>query len=148
MRASSALVSAIGNGKGRAFLFREAHAPSRVPTGALAGRSEAFENQTVGNIHALVYRHAGRVWSHAARCSSLDPFARVHASCERIMALSEQLLSELRGLLGPANVLTSAEDLIPYSFDGTAALQQMPGAVVFVTNTAQISVLPLRNAFR
>src|SRR3954454_16375333 len=57
------------------------------------------------------------------------------------MALPEQLLSELRGLLGVANVLTSAEDLIPYSFDGTAALQQMPGAVVFVTSTAQISEL-------
>jgi glycolate oxidase len=55
------------------------------------------------------------------------------------MALSEQLLSELRGLLGPANVLTSAEDLIPYSFDGTAALQAMPGAVVFVTTTQQVS---------
>ncbi len=51
------------------------------------------------------------------------------------MALSEQLLSELRGILGAANVLTSAEDLIPYSFDGTAALQAMPGAVVFVTTT-------------
>src|ERR1043165_1558168 len=57
------------------------------------------------------------------------------------MALSEQFLSELRGLLGAANVLTSAEDLIPYSFDGTAALQQMPGAVVFVTSTPQISEL-------
>lgn len=55
------------------------------------------------------------------------------------MALSEQRVSELRGILGPANVLTSAEDLIPYSFDGTAALQAMPGSVVFVTTTAQVS---------
>src|SRR6187401_204002 len=55
------------------------------------------------------------------------------------MALSEQLLSELRAIVGASNVLTSAEDLIPYSFDGTAALQAMPGAVVFVTTTTQVS---------
>ena len=72
-------------------------------------------------------------------CSSLDPFARVHASCKHIMALSEQRASELRAILGPTSVLTSAEDLIPYSFDGTAALQAMPGAVVFVTTTQQVS---------
>ena len=57
------------------------------------------------------------------------------------MALTEQLLSELRQLVGTPNVLTSAEDLIPYSFDGTAALQQMPGCVLFVTTTAQVSAL-------
>ena len=57
------------------------------------------------------------------------------------MALSEQLVSELRGIVGRENVLISAEDLIPYSFDGTAALQQMPGAVVFVTSTQQVSEL-------
>jgi glycolate oxidase len=55
------------------------------------------------------------------------------------MALSEQLLSELRGIVGAPNVLTSAEDLIPYSFDGTAALQKMPGAVIFTASTAQVS---------
>ena len=55
------------------------------------------------------------------------------------MALSDQYLSELRAIVGAANVLTSREDLIPYSFDGTAALQQMPGAVLFVTTTEQVS---------
>ncbi len=55
------------------------------------------------------------------------------------MALSEQLLSELRAVVGAANVLTSREDLISYSFDGTAALQQMPGAVIFVITTAQVA---------
>ena len=63
------------------------------------------------------------------------------------MALSEQLLSELRAIVGAANVLTSREDLISYSFDGTAALQQMPGAVIFVTTTAQIAEI-LKWAYR
>ena len=47
--------------------------------------------------------------------------------------------SELRRLLGAENVLTEKEDLIPYSFDGTAALQQMPGCVVFAKTTEQVA---------
>ena len=47
------------------------------------------------------------------------------------MPLDGSLLVELRRLLGDASVLTAPEDLIPYSFDGTAAHQQLPGAVVF-----------------
>src|SRR5882762_1004305 len=62
------------------------------------------------------------------------------------MPLADNILSELRKLVGPENVLTQAEDLIPYSFDGTAALQQMPGCVVFTTSAEQIaSVLKLAN---
>ncbi len=42
----------------------------------------------------------------------------------------------------PANaILTGPEDLLPYSFDGTAALQQMPEAVVFARTVDQISRL-------
>ena len=52
------------------------------------------------------------------------------------MALSAQILAELRQLVGRENVLTEPEDLIPYSFDGTAALQQMPGCVVFAEHHA------------
>jgi len=55
------------------------------------------------------------------------------------MALSENILGELRHLLGATEVLTSQEDLIPYSFDGTAVLQQMPGAVVFAKTTNQVA---------
>ena len=59
---------------------------------------------------------------------------------------SEQVLPELKGIVGPANVLTAREDLIPYSFDGTAALQQLPGAVLFVTTTDEVArVLRLAN---
>lgn len=65
------------------------------------------------------------------------------------MALGPETLNELRSLLGAENVLTSPEDLIPYSFDGTAAMQQMPGCVVFVTTTAQVAgVLTLANERR
>lgn len=65
------------------------------------------------------------------------------------MALSSETLAQLRALLGPAQVLTAKEDLIPYSFDGTAAMSQMPGCVVFVTTTQQVAgVLRLANARR
>jgi glycolate oxidase len=65
------------------------------------------------------------------------------------MPVSQPLLEELRKVLGRENVLVSAEDLIPYSFDGTAALQQMPGAVAFATQVPQItSVLAAANRSR
>ena len=65
------------------------------------------------------------------------------------MALAQNILAELRRVVGVENVLTSQEDLIPYSFDGTAALQKMPGCVAFVQNTDQVSqVLKLANQTR
>jgi glycolate oxidase len=36
-------------------------------------------------------------------------------------------------------VLTKPEDVVPYSFDGTAALKQKPGAVVFPRTTAEVA---------
>lgn len=55
-------------------------------------------------------------------------------------------IAELETIVGPENVLTALEDLIPYSFDGTAALREMPGCVVFVENADQVSrVLKLAN---
>lgn len=60
------------------------------------------------------------------------------------MALGQTTIAELQRILGGENVLTSKEDLIPYSFDGTAALQQMPGCVVFAKSTDEAtSVLKL-----
>jgi glycolate oxidase len=55
------------------------------------------------------------------------------------MSLPQQTLSELRRILGAENVLTEKEDLIPYSFDGTAALQQMPGCVAFARTREQVA---------
>ena len=62
------------------------------------------------------------------------------------MALAQNVLAGLTRLVGPENVLTAVEDLIPYSFDGTAALKQMPGCVAFATTTEQVfGVLQLAN---
>ena len=56
------------------------------------------------------------------------------------------LISGLRNLLGAESVLTAREDLIPYSFDGTAALRQMPDCVAFAANAEQVAaVLKLAN---
>ena len=62
------------------------------------------------------------------------------------MALNSDVLSRLRSIVGTENVLVSKEDLIPYSFDGTAAVQQMPGVVVFAENKDHVrEVLLLAN---
>jgi len=62
------------------------------------------------------------------------------------MAVAENILAELRRIVGEAEVLTEPEDLIPYSFDGTAALQQMPGCVVFAKTAGHVaSILQLAN---
>jgi glycolate oxidase len=42
-------------------------------------------------------------------------------------------------ILGVGSVLTKPEDIIPYSFDGTAALRQLPAAVVFPHTTEEVS---------
>src|SRR5262245_40276498 len=53
---------------------------------------------------------------------------------------------DLEQVVGPENVLRSKEDLIPYSFDGTAAISHLPGCVVFVTSAQQVStILKLAN---
>jgi glycolate oxidase len=57
------------------------------------------------------------------------------------MALTEPTLAEMRRVVGAENVLTQAEDLIPYSFDGTAALRQLPGCVVLPGTTAETAAL-------
>ncbi|MGZ8940161.1 MAG: FAD-binding oxidoreductase, partial [Limisphaerales bacterium] len=53
---------------------------------------------------------------------------------------------EIERIVGPKNVLRAKEDLIPYGFDGTAAMSQLPGCVVFVANTQQVAeILKLAN---
>lgn len=54
-------------------------------------------------------------------------------------AFPETLLAALTAIVPAGSVLTAREDLIPYGFDGTAALKQLPGAVVFPKNAEQIS---------
>ena len=47
------------------------------------------------------------------------------------MPLPQSITDGLASIVGPSSVLTQAEDVLPYSFDGTAALRQRPAAVVF-----------------
>jgi len=51
------------------------------------------------------------------------------------------MIQDLKRLLGEKNVLTAAEDIIPYGFDGTATLKQRPLAVVFPANTAEVAAV-------
>lgn len=55
------------------------------------------------------------------------------------MPLAQNIISELQRIVTPENVLTEKEDLIPYSFDGTAAVKQMPGCVAFAQNTEHVT---------
>jgi glycolate oxidase len=62
------------------------------------------------------------------------------------MPFPSSILTEIQQLVGDKNVLTAKEDLIAYSFDGTAALQQMPGCVVFAHTTTEVAgILKLAN---
>jgi glycolate oxidase len=52
-----------------------------------------------------------------------------------------ELVNALVQALGAENVLTTAEDIVPYGFDGTATLKQRPLAVVFAHDAAQVSAI-------
>lgn len=52
---------------------------------------------------------------------------------------TSELITALRKTLGESQVLTKDEDLIPYSFDGTAALKQRPACVVFPRSTEEVA---------
>src|SRR6476619_8379522 len=55
------------------------------------------------------------------------------------MPLSTSMLDGLSGIVGASRVLTKPEDVIPYGFDGTAALKHRPDAVVFPRTTDDVS---------
>ena len=55
------------------------------------------------------------------------------------MALSAAVTDGLVSILGASAVLTEPEDIIPYGFDGTAAMRQLPGAVVFPRTTEEVA---------
>ncbi len=52
---------------------------------------------------------------------------------------TSELIAALQQTLGETQVLTKDEDLIPYSFDGTAALKQRPTCVVFPRSTEEVA---------
>ena len=55
--------------------------------------------------------------------------------------MNPDFIGRLATLVGTKNVLTAAEDLIPYGFDGTAALKQRPLAVVFPQDATEVSAV-------
>lgn len=55
--------------------------------------------------------------------------------------MDPDLLQRLRDALGAGNVLTEREDLIPYGFDGTAALKEAAACVVFAGTTEQVAAV-------
>ncbi len=55
------------------------------------------------------------------------------------MDTSGKLAAQLGHILPAHRVRTAPEDLVPYSFDGTAALAQLPEAVVFAQTTEEIA---------
>jgi glycolate oxidase len=62
------------------------------------------------------------------------------------MPLAQNILARLREIVGAENILTAPEDLIPYSFDGTAAMHEMPGCIAFTRTTGEVAaILKLAN---
>jgi glycolate oxidase len=61
------------------------------------------------------------------------------AKTARVNAVTPEFIDQLRSLLSPDRVLTRDEDILPYSFDGTAAIKQRPGAVVFPLTTEEVA---------
>jgi len=55
------------------------------------------------------------------------------------MSDARQLVAEWRNLVGEDHVLTEPADLIPYGFDGTAALKARPGVVVLPGSTEEVA---------
>ena len=57
------------------------------------------------------------------------------------MSVPDSLERQLCEQLGETAVLTAREDLLTYAFDGTAALRQLPRAVVFARSAAQVATV-------
>ncbi|MEA3211874.1 MAG: glycolate oxidase [Chthoniobacter sp.] len=55
--------------------------------------------------------------------------------------MSPLVVADLRALLDPGRVLDQPEDLLPYGFDGTAALSAPATCVVFPETTAEVAAL-------
>jgi glycolate oxidase len=57
------------------------------------------------------------------------------------MPKQAEIAEILSGIFPADAILTAREDLLPYSFDGTAALQQIPSAVVLAKSVDEVSRL-------
>ena len=65
----------------------------------------------------------------------------IFSSAAEDMRLGESRIEvrALEDVVGAANVFTRSEDLIPFSFDGTATLRQLPAAVVFPRSARDVA---------
>ena len=55
--------------------------------------------------------------------------------------MNSAIISELKSAVGAANVLTEKEDLIPYGFDGTAALKKAATCVIMAESTDHVAAV-------
>jgi glycolate dehydrogenase FAD-linked subunit len=55
------------------------------------------------------------------------------------MPLSPSITDSFATIVGPGSVLTKPEDVLPYAFDGTAALRQRPAAVVLPRSVEDVA---------
>jgi len=53
--------------------------------------------------------------------------------------LSDDIINELKAIVGPNNVQTNQADLLAYSYDSTAQFQALPDAVISPRNTEEVS---------
>jgi glycolate oxidase len=56
-----------------------------------------------------------------------------------VQIVDSKMVEALREIAGAEHVLVEREDVIPYGFDGTAALKARPGAVVFPHTTEEVA---------
>lgn len=56
-----------------------------------------------------------------------------------VQVVDSKMVEALREIAGAEHVLVEREDVIPYGFDGTAALKARPGAVVFPHTTEEVA---------
>ena len=124
---------------------RAATSPPRVH------RFISFSSGTQANRRAFGKRRHGFIATQVAQHGAAF-FATVLLLTMLISLWVSELTKIFEGLsalLPPDRVLTADEDLIPYSFDGTAALSQRPVAVALATTTDEVSrVLKWANATR
>ena len=59
----------------------------------------------------------------------------------RTLLMNTALLPELERIIPVDRILTQAEDLLAYSYDGTPMMQQKPEAVVFATTPEEVAAV-------
>lgn len=53
--------------------------------------------------------------------------------------MKPEIVDAFAAIVGPENLLTDREDILPYGFDGTASIREMPAAVVFPKDKTEVA---------